>query len=82
MADDRTGNIDPQEIDFVVAVGGGSKLAGIRDMIQGDYWNGEPNPLGLKKIQENKDAYIEETSEYSSAVCVMGNLEKMEPVGN
>lgn len=79
-ADGRTGNIDPQEIDFVVAVGGGSKLAGIRDMIRGDYWNGEPNLLELKKIQENENAYIEEPSEYSSAVCVMGNLEKMEPV--
>ena len=78
--DGRMGNIDPQEIDFVVAAGGGSNLAGIRDMIQVSCRDGEESPLGLKKIQENKEAYIEEPSEYSSAVCVMGNLEKMEPV--
>lgn len=70
--------ISEEDIDFVVATGGGSAMLGIEELIRGKV--PQENPLHLTKIAADRTRYIAEEQEYASAVCAMGCLAKLRQI--
>lgn len=67
--------IAEEDIDFVVATGGGSAMLGVEELIRGEA--PQADPLRLTKLAADKNRYITEEQNYASAVCAMGCLAEL-----